>query len=249
MIVGQTKKTTRPVKTTTTSAQPVATPTPSPAKKNDRPQGGADPATGKLPKTVDGKLYSPTYFYEFTRPGFDVGHMTIEHDAAGKGKITFTKRDFGDAVTDPIELSLATVTAINDMLAKLDYFNSSESYQYEKDMPQMGDKEFRFVRDGRERKVKFNWTANLQAKRLMDTYANIGYEYVWRFDLVTVRENQPLRSPAMMDELDGYLQRNEIADPPHLIPLLTSLSTDERLPLIARNHASRMITFIQKIKK
>ena len=42
MIVGQTKKTTRPVKTTTTSAQPVATPTPSPAKKNDRPQGGAD---------------------------------------------------------------------------------------------------------------------------------------------------------------------------------------------------------------
>ncbi|HYJ92753.1 MAG TPA: hypothetical protein VEV84_15690, partial [Pyrinomonadaceae bacterium] len=62
-------------------------------------------------------------------------------------------------------------------------------------------------------------------------------------------ENQPLNAPSLMDELDSYLRRNEISDPKQLLPLLKELSNDERIPLIARNHASKLAEKIDKDKK
>jgi hypothetical protein len=42
------------------------------------------------------------------------------------------------------------------------------------------------------------------------------------------------------------MKRNAISDPQQLLPLLKDLTTDERIPLIARNHAQRLIQKIQK---
>ena len=224
------------------AAKPAATPIDTGTKKNGRPE--------KVPvvrtQTDD---YKPTYFYEFTRPGFLVPHIFIEHDATGKGKITFQKKDVEDLITDPIQLTPGTVSRINDTLAKLDFLNSTEDYQYEKDRSNMGNIVFRFVRDGRDRTIKLNWTLNPEAKALMDAYQRIGIEAVWKFELTAVRTNQPLVSPRMLEELDGYLKRDEISDPSHLVPLLKELVDDERLPLIARNHAARLIDRIQKLAK
>jgi hypothetical protein len=47
-----------------------------------------------------------------------------------------------------------------------------------------------------------------------------------------------------MDLMDSYFKRNEISDPPHLLPLLKELSTDERLPLMARNRALKIAAAI-----
>jgi hypothetical protein len=49
-----------------------------------------------------------------------------------------------------------------------------------------------------------------------------------------------------MDQLDTLVMRNELADPADLVPLLQDLTTDERIPLMARNHAARIL---KKIKK
>ena len=49
--------------------------------------------------------------------------------------------------------------------------------------------------------------------------------------------------------ITGYINREEISDPPHLIPFLTELSTDERLPLMARDHAAKLVKQIEKTKK
>ncbi|MDP2268059.1 MAG: hypothetical protein Q8K46_02720, partial [Deltaproteobacteria bacterium] len=84
---------------------------------------------------------------------------------------------------------------------------------------------------------------------LMDEYRRISNEYIWRFEITGARENQPLQSPKLMTTLDRYIARGEISDPPHLIPLLTELSTDERMPLMARNHALRMIKQLEKSVK
>ena len=35
------------------------------------------------------KKEPPVYFYEFSRPGFVYPRILIEHDEAGKGKISF----------------------------------------------------------------------------------------------------------------------------------------------------------------
>lgn len=52
-----------------------------------------------------------------------------------------------------------------------------------------------------------------------------------------------------MDSLDYNINRGEISDPPQMVPLLTELGDDERIPLIARNHAAKLIKQIQKVKK
>ena len=232
---------------------PKPVPTPPSAekgKKNVRP-GSDAPATdrGSLPDDTNIIAGQPAYFYEFTRPGFAYSQVLIEHDEEGRGKISFVKDGFDEAITDPIALSPATVGRINESLTELNFLNSTEEYQYERDFSNLGNVTITVRKDGRERKVKYNWTNNKSAKDLMDEYRRISNEYIWRFEFSVARQNQPLRTPGMMDSLDSYLRRNEVSDPPHLVPLLTAISTDERLPLITRNRALKLTEKIAKSNK
>ena len=49
-----------------------------------------------------------------------------------------------------------------------------------------------------------------------------------------------------MEELEIQLKRNGLSDPKQLLPLLKDITSDEHLPLIARNHAARLIKKIEK---
>jgi uncharacterized protein (UPF0147 family) len=60
-------------------------------------------------------------------------------------------------------------------------------------------------------------------------------------DISVARETQPLNAPKLMDEFELQLKRNGLSDPQQLVPLLQEVSTDEHLPLIARNHALRLV--------
>ena len=66
------------------------------------------------------------------------------------------------------------------------------------------------------------------------------------FDISVARETQPLNGPKLMEQLELLLKRNGLADPRQLIPLLKDIIGDEHLPLIARNHAARLIKKIEK---
>src|SRR5437762_5931145 len=231
---GQTvKRNIRPTAPKPASMPQPATPEPSPtptAKRNERPQTGTVSADPQM-------AAKPNYVYEFSRPEFIVSWVSIEHDEQGRGKISFKKQGLEAAESDPITLSTITLERINGALTALNFLDSTESYQYEKDYSHLGNISITYRKDGRERTTKFNWTTNEYAKALMDEYRKIGNQYVWQFDMTVSRENQPLNAPSLMDELDSYMRRNEISDPKQLIPLLKELSNDERIPLIARNHA------------
>ena len=54
--------------------------------------------------------------------------------------------------------------------------------------------------------------------------------------------------PAQMRMLESELKSKQIADPNQLVSLLEQLKTDESIPLIARNHADRLIKSIAKTK-
>jgi hypothetical protein len=238
------KKAAKPTPAATPAPESTAQPAASiPAKRNGRP--GSENSSGQNAS----QTYIPSYFYEFTRPGFTYSRVLIEHDEAGKGKISFVKDGFNDMFTDPISLSAVTLANINNLLAALDFVNSNENYQTDHDFSNMGDVTITYKKGGRERTAKYNWSDNKDAKALMDEYRRISNEYTWRFEIIVARDNQPLQTPGLMDLLDSYMSRNEISDPPHLVPFLTELSNDERLPLIARNHAGKLIKQAQKVKK
>ena len=245
VVTAQVKKNQKPKKpVSVVTAAPTPTPEPvvvTPPKKNERP--------AEVKKEI-AKSFVPTYFYSFVRPGFSFPEIYIEHDETGHGQISFKKDAYDDLWTDPLTLSPVTMDNLKKSFAALNFIDATEDYQYAAhDFSNMGNVTITLKRDGKSRQAKYNWTENKEAKFLMDEYRRISNEYTWKFELVTARENQPLQTPGLLDAIDSYYKRNELTDPPHLVPFLTELSSDERLPLIARNRALKLIQQIQKVKK
>lgn len=246
-VSAQTKRNQRPA--SKTEAKSEATPEPTPpvsGKKNSRPAN--ENSTNDIPKNEPGKLSA--FVYEFSQPAFLISHIRIEHDENGKGTITFKKKDFDEEYTDPVQLSALTLEKLKTHFDALNFLESNENYQYEKDFSHMGEvKITRRSKDRKERTAAFNWTANADAKALMDEYRKLANQYIWMFDITVARQNQPLETPRIMKALDGYIKRDAISDPPQMIPFLKDLSEDERVPLITRNNAARLIKEIEKKKK
>lgn len=239
----------KPTPTATVEPQPEGTQTEeisepkSSGKKNARPTGENAKNNSDSPKKNENP---PVYFYEFSQPNFLTSQILIEHDENGKGKIMFSKQNFSETITDPIQLSPPTLERVKNVWQALNFLDSNDNYQYEKDYSHLGNMNFTMSKDGRTRTAKFNWTENSNAKALADEYRKIGNQYIWMFDISVARENQPLESPRLLDNLDSLIKRNEISDLNQLIPFLKELSNDERIPLISRNHATRLITQIEK---
>src|SRR5450759_358840 len=61
-------------------------PTPSPAPRREESKRPPDPTK---------------YSYEFTQPQFDICRILIEHDAAGRGKVTFERQGEESGVVEP----------------------------------------------------------------------------------------------------------------------------------------------------
>jgi hypothetical protein len=251
---------TRKKKTTVKKPTAVATsPTPmpeepapppvAPPKKNERP-GTASPATPDQSSENLRLAQRSTNFYryEFSQPEFVISKIVIEHDESGKGTIRFTKRG-EDEITDPMIVSAAALERINNAFAALTFLDSRDSYQYEKDFSHLGNSTFTLRKGDKERTATFNYTQNKDAKALADEYRKLGNQFIWIFDVTVARENQPLDAPKQLDSLDSLMRRNEISDPEQLVDFLRGLSNDERIPLIARNHAAKLMEKIEKKKK
>ncbi len=265
-VLAQTKKKTtkKPVKKTTTpvAAKPVSTEpiidvkTPIPPKKNERPEDQTTvPQTEPKKKnqadrnatTAKPEKIIYPYVYEFSQPNFVVSHIIIEHDENGKGTITFEKKDFGEPLTDPLQLSNVTLEKLKTILQTLNFLDSTENYQSPtRDYGHLGNHTVTLRKNSKERIAKYNWTENKDAKALTDEYRKIGEQFVWYFDISVARENQPLEAPSLVDRLDSLLKRDEISDPPQMLPFLKELSNDERIPLLARNHVIRIVKDIEK---
>jgi len=232
-------------KNETAKAAPTKTP-PQPAKKrNSRPDLPEESAETDAALQIT----DPHFIYEFTRPNFVYSNVKIVHNDAGKGTITFEKKDIEETFTDPLRVSQRTLARINELLDELDFFNSTEDYQYEKDYSHLGTARLTFIRGEQERTAEYNWTTNKVARELADIYRNLSNQYIWKFEMTVSRENQPLQSPNLINALDSYLHRKEIADPEQMLPFLKELYNDDRLPLMSRNHLDRLIKQIEKTKE
>lgn len=228
---------------------PQTTPTPAPplAKRNERPDSNSQvPAAADRPAAAVHSVSEPAFRYEFSQPSFVVPSIKIEHDEAGKGTISFKKKGDDETISDPLTVSAASLARINKALDDLDFLNSTENYQYEKDYSHLGVVNFAVTRGGRSRTVTISWTENKSAKALMDEYRRLSNQYIWVFDITLSRDNQPLEAPRLMDSLDSMIRRNEISDVSQMEPFLRELANDERIPLIARNHADRLVKQLEK---
>jgi hypothetical protein len=212
------------------------------AKHNARPQRSAGAAVSSTTTKTDAVKYT----YEFTQPKFYVKHIVLEHDANGRGTITFERLNEDTPVTEPIELSADALGRITAAWQALQFLDSSTDYQSNKQFPHLGTMRIGMERGERKRVAEFNWTNDKDAETLVNEYRKAADQAIWIFDVSIARENQPLNAPKLMEAMESMLKRNAVSDPRQLIKLLQDISTDEHVPLIARNHALRLIKLIQK---
>lgn len=213
-------------------------------KTNERQQETAAPSPGPSPRRREDNKKPPDstrYSYEFTQPDFVVRHIVIDHDAAGRGKITFERQNEPSPFEEPIELSAGALGRVLGAWTELRFLDSTENYQADKQFPHLGTMRLKMEHELQHRTAEFNWTNNKQASLLANEYRRVADQAIFIFDLSVARETQPLNAPKLMEVFETQLKRNGFSDPLQLLPLLKEVSTDEHLPLIARNHALRLI--------
>jgi len=213
-------------------------------KRNDRP-----PGPGATPQVRDGNKKPPDatrYSYEFTKAEFLIRHVVIEHDALGRGKITFERKGEETPIVEPIELSTGALGRIFGLWTELRFLDSTEDYQTEKSFAHLGTYRLMMNNGERKRTAEFNWSHNKEAWALANEYRKVSDQAILVFDIKLAREMQPLNAPQLMTLMETLLTRNGLSDPRQLVPLLNELRTDEHIPLIARNHAARILKKIEK---
>ena len=205
-------------------------------------------STPTASKTEENKKPADTtrYSYEFTQPEFTVRHIVIDHDATGRGKVSFERKGDEIAIEEPIELSTAALGRILSAWTELRFLESTENYQADRQFPHLGTMRLKMERDSQKRTAEFNWSNNKSAWALANEYRRLADQTVLVFDISVARESQPLNMPKLMEEIELRLRLNGLSDPKQLITLLQDISTDEHIPLIARNHALRLIKKIEK---
>jgi len=211
-------------------------------KHNSRPQQVTPAPTANIAGNTDAVKYS----YEFTQPKFYVKHIVIEHDANGRGTVTFERLNEDVPVTEPLELSPTAWSRISAAWQGLQFLDSNEDYQSNKQFPHLGTMKIGMERGDRKRVAEFNWTNNRDAETIVNEYRKAADQAILVFDIGIARENQPLNAPKLMETMESLLKRDGLSDPRQLLKLLQDLSTDEHVPLIARNHALRLIKQIEK---
>lgn len=216
----------------------------SPATKHNTREPTA--ASNADPLKVNEPTDDARFAYEFKQPDFYVNHIVVEHDSTGRGTVSFERKGLEEPIVEPLALSETVSARIKTLWEALNFLDSKADYQADKQFPHMGTMLLRMKRGERTRTAEFNWTRDQNALALTTEYKRAADQAIFIFDINLARENQPLNAPKLMDQLETLLKRNGLSDPQQLLPLLREVYTDERLPLIARNHAQRILKKIEK---
>ena len=243
------KKTTTNTTATPTKPEadaPPATPVDErgPAKKNAR---ASEPAPTPAAKSnAPAPASGARYVYEFSQPGSFLQRVRIEHDAAGRGRITFERQVDTEELTDPFEFSPASFQRVKAHWDALRFLDTEGSYQSEKQFPHMGTTRLKMAEGKRERTAEFNWSNDENASALAKEYRNAAEQALLVFEIGVALENQPLEMPKLLSRFERLAEIGGLSDPQQLIPVLTQIEEDERVPLVARNHAGRLLKKLRK---
>ena len=238
-------------------ATPRPTPTPAveqrqPQKVSTRPEEGK--GTEEVPASVRAGVpakpkedpNAARYTYEFRQPDFLVYFIHIEHDDAGRGHIRFERRMDTEQLTEPFELSPAALARVRAKWEALGFLESGANYQGERTYPSAGQTRLTVRRGGRESTTEFNYSQNADAQGLAQEYRRASEQALFVFEIKVALESQPLETPKLINRLESLIEREFLSDRQQLLPLVRELSEDERVPLVGRNQAARILKKLEK---
>ncbi|HEX4947060.1 MAG TPA: hypothetical protein VFZ34_10365 [Blastocatellia bacterium] len=187
------------------------------------------------------------YHYLFENEKFTTPRIELEFGGDGKGEFRFKKKD-SEEIANKLQVTPTVLEQINALLTELSFLDSSENYQHKKDFSHLGTVTIEVAKAGKHRKTQFNYTDNPAMTKLANIFRNIATQETRVFEIETVRQSDPISTPAQLRFLDNELRSKSIADPERFVALLQDIKMDEGVPLIARNHAERLLKDIKKAK-
>ncbi len=189
------------------------------------------------------------YSYKFENPRFYIPLIEIDLDSNGTGQLRF-KRGESDEVLDlKLKLLPATISRIRELFEATSFLGADTDYQDKKhQFPHMGWMTLGARQGAKERKVRFNYTTNVQIKELAEVFRGIASQEIALFDIDNAERYQPLDLPKQLEILANDLGLERITEPERLLTALNEIATDDTQALIARNLARKLVESIKKGK-
>lgn len=189
-----------------------------------------------------------TFSYKYEGPRFYLKVIEIDLGSNGTGDLRFTRGESDEVLDSKVNLQPGTIARIRQLYELSDFLGNETSYQDKRDMSHLGWITIGAKRGERERKVRYNYTTNPHIKELQDIFLGIAWQEIALFDIDNAERYQPLDLPKKLEILENDLNLERIAEPTRVLAPLKEIAVDESQPLIARNHAKRIIEAINKGK-
>ena len=202
------------------------------------------------PQSINGAAAAGemSYLYKFEGARFYLRIIEIDLGSNGDGVLRFTRGESDEVLDCKVKLLPATIARIHQLFEVSEFLSSDTAYQDKKDFSHLGWVTLGARQGARERKTRFNFTNNLQIKELQEIFLGIAWQEIALFDIDNAQRYQPLDLPKQLEILENDLRLERIAEPPRVLGALNEIAGDDTQPLIARNHAKRIIDAIKKGK-
>jgi hypothetical protein len=189
-----------------------------------------------------------SYGYRFENARFHVPLIEIDLTSDGTGELRFKRGESDEIIDLKLKLLPATFERIRRLYSETGFLASNEEYQAKRDFSNLGWVTLSAREGALAREVRFNHTENMRIKELYDIFRAIATQQMHLFDLDIAEQYQPLDLPTQLTVLERDLELERIAEPEQMLKALRDISSNDSLPLIARNHAKRIADNIEKKK-
>jgi len=189
-----------------------------------------------------------SFSYRFENPRFIIPLMEVDVASDGGGQVRFKRGESDEIIDFNLKISPSTLVRIRQLLNGSNFFTSNEEYQTKRDFSYLGWMTISARQGERERTVRFNHTENLEIKEMADIFRGIATQGMHLFNIETSQQYQPLDLPGQLQALENDLRLQRLAEPERMVPVLREIAGNDSAPLIARNHATRIVSAIEKKK-
>lgn len=195
--------------------------------------GGAVQATGNGATVAFRKVFKSSY------PEF------VEVRVSENGEATADIRQLDeDASPQPFEVGRPIVDKIFQLTAQLHEFNGVNLDTHRR-IANLGEKTFRYEKNGEVHEVTFNYTIDAAATQLLDIFEGLARQQSDLSNLERTMRYDRLGVNDALLRLEGDYNNKIIPEPNRLLPTLDQLAADDKFLEIARARARALAARIR----
>lgn len=161
----------------------------------------------------------------------------VEIKLAGDGTGTYDIRDLDEeASPQPLEIGSALTQRVFNLAAKLRYFQDVDLDVHRR-IANLGQKTFRYDKDGESHQVTFNYTIDDSATQLLNIFEGITRQQLDLSNLQRVMRYDRLGVNDCLAQVETDYNSKLLPEPERLLSTLDQVAGDDKFLDIARNRA------------